>query len=103
MQIVKPESVSLSSVRLERLTKVMQQYVDRGTFAGIVRLIARRGRVAHLQASGWQDLASKPPMSVSIHALFHHPDRRGFCPVGLPGAEMSLLQWMINLPSNRSR
>ena len=36
MQTVKPESVGLSSSRLERLDKVMQQYVERGSFAGIV-------------------------------------------------------------------
>ena len=41
MQIVKPESVALSSARLERLNKVMQQYVERGRFAGIFTLIAR--------------------------------------------------------------
>jgi hypothetical protein len=52
MQTVKPESVGLSSSRLERLDKVMQQYVERGSFAGIVTLIARQGQVAHLQTCG---------------------------------------------------
>ena len=56
MQPIKPESVGLSSTRLERIAPVMQAYVDKGTFAGIVTLIARQGKVAHLQASGWQDL-----------------------------------------------
>jgi CubicO group peptidase (beta-lactamase class C family) len=65
MQTVKPESVGLSSSRLERLDKVMQQYVERGSFAGIVTLIARRGQVAHLQACGWQDLTTKRPMSAT--------------------------------------
>jgi CubicO group peptidase (beta-lactamase class C family) len=63
MQIVEPESVGLSSARLERLNKVMQQYVDRGSFAGIVTLIARQGQVAYLQTFGWQDLETKRPMS----------------------------------------
>jgi len=65
MQTVKPESVGLSSSRLERLNKVMQQYVECGSFAGIVTLIARRGQVAYLQAFGWQDLATKRPMSAA--------------------------------------
>ena len=41
----------------------MQQYVERGSFAGIVTLIARQGQVAHLQAFGWQELETKRPMS----------------------------------------
>jgi CubicO group peptidase (beta-lactamase class C family) len=63
MQIVKPESVGLSSARLERLNGVMQQYVERGSFAGIVTLIARKGQVAHLQACGFQELETKRPMN----------------------------------------
>jgi CubicO group peptidase (beta-lactamase class C family) len=63
MQTVKPESVGLSSPRLERLKPVMQGYVDRGTFAGIVTLIARQGKLAHLEAFGWQELEAKRPMT----------------------------------------
>ncbi len=63
MQTVKPESVGLSSARLERLKGVMQQYVDKGIFAGIVTLIARQGQVAQLESFGWQDLETKRPMN----------------------------------------
>jgi CubicO group peptidase (beta-lactamase class C family) len=63
MQTVKPESVGVFSGRLERLKDVMQQYVDRGTFAGIVTLIARQGQVAQLESFGWQDLETKRPMT----------------------------------------
>ena len=63
MQIVAPEGVGLSSARLERLGKVMQQYIDRGSFAGIVTLIARKGQVAHLQSFGVQDLETRRAMS----------------------------------------
>jgi CubicO group peptidase (beta-lactamase class C family) len=63
MNIVSPETVSMSSTRLERIGPVMQAYVDQGTFAGIVTLIARQGQVAHLGCYGWQDLESKPPMA----------------------------------------
>ena len=64
MQIVKPETVGLSSSRLERIKPIMQAYVDQGTFAGILTLIARQGQVAHLETFGWQDLESKRPISV---------------------------------------
>ncbi len=63
MQTVKPESVGVSSERLERLKSVMQQYVDKGIFAGIVTLIARQGQVAQLESFGWQDLETKRPMT----------------------------------------
>ena len=45
-----PESVGLSTERLERVDRVMKDYVDRGRVAGVVTLIARRGKVAHLQS-----------------------------------------------------
>ena len=67
MEVVSPESVGLSSARLERLNKVMQQYIDRGSFAGIVTLIARKGQVAHLQTFGWQELETKRPMPRRYH------------------------------------
>ena len=63
MQTAKPESVGLSSARLGRIREVMQGYVDRGAFAGIVTLIARKGKVAHLEAFGWQELEAKRPMT----------------------------------------
>ncbi len=63
MQKVKPETVGLSSSRLERIKPIMQAYVERGTFAGILTLIARQGQVAHLETFGWQDLESRRPIS----------------------------------------
>jgi CubicO group peptidase (beta-lactamase class C family) len=63
MQTVSPESVGLSSARLERIKPVMQGYVDRGQFAGILTFIARKGQAAHLEAVGWQDRESRRPMT----------------------------------------
>jgi CubicO group peptidase (beta-lactamase class C family) len=64
MQIVRPESVGLSSARLQRLSRVMQQYVDRQMFAGMVTLVARKGQVAHLEAFGWQERETNRPMAL---------------------------------------
>lgn len=50
-----PEEVGLSSARLARLSAVMQEYVDAGRVAGTVTLIARHGRIAHLEATGHRD------------------------------------------------
>ena len=63
MNIVKPESVGLSTERLGRIKGVMQSYIDRGVFAGISTLVARKGKVAHLETFGWQDLETKQPIT----------------------------------------
>jgi CubicO group peptidase (beta-lactamase class C family) len=60
--MAKPEDVGLSSARLERVGELMQREIDAGTFAGAVTLVARHGRVVHLQAQGLMDIASKKPM-----------------------------------------
>jgi len=36
------ESAGMNAARLERIGPVMQAYVDRGTYAGIITIIARR-------------------------------------------------------------
>ena len=57
-----PESVGISSERLERLHRAMQAFVDRHEAAGIVTLIAREGKVVDVHASGFQDVESRTPM-----------------------------------------
>jgi CubicO group peptidase (beta-lactamase class C family) len=47
-----PESVGMSSERLERLDRAIQRYVDEDLIAGTVALVARSGRVVHLSAQG---------------------------------------------------
>lgn len=59
---VVPEEVGMSSARLERLTNVMQGYIDSGDVAGMVILIARDGKVPYEMAFGSRDLASNSPM-----------------------------------------
>jgi CubicO group peptidase (beta-lactamase class C family) len=40
----------------------MKAFIERGTVAGTVTLVARHGKVAHLAAAGWQDVENKKPM-----------------------------------------
>jgi CubicO group peptidase (beta-lactamase class C family) len=49
------EAVGMSARRLERIRPAMQAYVDRGVFAGVNTLIARRGKVVHAGQFGWRD------------------------------------------------
>jgi CubicO group peptidase (beta-lactamase class C family) len=58
-----PETVGLSSQRLERLNAAMRQAVEDGQTAGIVTLVARRGRIVQLAAFGKQDVEAGIPMS----------------------------------------
>jgi CubicO group peptidase (beta-lactamase class C family) len=57
------EDVGMSSTRLERLDSVMQGYVDRNEVAGVVTLVARRGKVVHFAARGMRDVGSHAPMT----------------------------------------
>ena len=58
----RPADVGPSAERLARLDAAMQAEIDAGRKAGIVALIARRGRVAHLKAYGMAERESDPPM-----------------------------------------
>ena len=48
--------------RLSRTSTRMKEFVEKGTIAGAVTLVARHGVVASLEAIGYQDLESKKPM-----------------------------------------
>jgi CubicO group peptidase (beta-lactamase class C family) len=62
MNTVTPEEVGLSSTRLEHLRTVAQGYVDQGKLAGLITLVARRGRVAHFECYGMMDIEANKPM-----------------------------------------
>src|SRR6058998_1199612 len=58
----KPESVGLSSARLERLAQAIKQDVDRGRMPGAVVAIARKGKLAYYESFGFVDKAANTPM-----------------------------------------
>ena len=60
--VTKPETVGLSSVRLERLAQAIKQDVDRGRMPGAVVAIARKGKLAYYESFGFVDKASGTPM-----------------------------------------
>ena len=57
-----PEEVGFSSERLKRLTDAFQADVDKGAIPGAVVLVARNGKVAYLEALGFQNREKKTPM-----------------------------------------
>jgi CubicO group peptidase (beta-lactamase class C family) len=58
----KPEEVGLSSERLARIHDAVQRHIEAGSVSGAVTLVARHGKVAHLEAHGLMDVESKRPM-----------------------------------------
>ena len=59
----KPEQVGLSSERLDRIGQALRADVERGRISGAVVVVARKGRVAYLQAVGFKDKAAGTPMT----------------------------------------
>jgi CubicO group peptidase (beta-lactamase class C family) len=58
----KPESVGLSSERLERIGAAVQRSVDDKRISGAVTLVIRRGHVAWFKAQGMADRETAKPM-----------------------------------------
>jgi CubicO group peptidase (beta-lactamase class C family) len=60
--MAKPESVGMSTERLQRVHKFMQEYIDTSQIAGSVTLIARKGEVVYYDAQGWRYKEENAPM-----------------------------------------
>jgi CubicO group peptidase (beta-lactamase class C family) len=58
-----PESVGVSSSRLQRIGEAIQRYIDEKHISGAVSLVARKGFVVHFEAHGVKDIESKKPMT----------------------------------------
>jgi len=63
LPVAKPEEAGLSSERLQRIHQMIQRRIDAGDIAGAVTLVARNGRVAHFEAHGLMDIATRKPMA----------------------------------------
>ena len=62
-QTAKPEEVGLSSERLKRIHDLMERRIETRDISGAVTLVARRGRVAYLDAQGLMDIETNKPMA----------------------------------------
>ncbi len=58
----KPEAAGMSSERLERISKAVQQSIDDKRIAGAVTLVARHGHVVWFKAQGMSDREAGKPM-----------------------------------------
>jgi CubicO group peptidase (beta-lactamase class C family) len=58
----RPEELGLSTERLRRISALVQRHIDARSFSGAVTLVARHGRIGHLEAQGLMDIEAKKPM-----------------------------------------
>ena len=99
----KPESLGLSTARLQILSDAFKREVDKGTLPGATVMVARRGQIGWFDAIGRQGPASATPMAhESIFRIFSMTK-----PIVSVGIMMLLEdgQFLLNeprnLPSNR--
>jgi CubicO group peptidase (beta-lactamase class C family) len=59
----KPESIGLSSARLQRMSDTFQREIDKGTLPGATVMVARRGQIGWFDALGKQSPAAAAPMA----------------------------------------
>ena len=60
--IAAPDAVGLSAKRLERISTTAQEFIDEERLAGAVTVVARHGKVVHLEARGMMDIEANKPM-----------------------------------------
>ncbi len=63
LPIVKPEREGFSAERLGRITDITQQFVDEGKLAGVITMVARRGKVVHFEAVGRRGVDDDRPLT----------------------------------------
>ncbi|MBX2929404.1 MAG: beta-lactamase family protein [Saprospiraceae bacterium] len=62
LQAAKPESVKMSSERLQHIDRTVQAYIDSSYIPGAVALIVRDGKVAYHKAFGYADVEARKPL-----------------------------------------
>jgi len=66
-----PEQVGLSKQGIDQIDATLQQFVDEQRVAGVVVMIARRGKVAYFEPFGMRDIeAGKPMEKDTIFRIF---------------------------------
>src|SRR2546422_675599 len=58
----KPEDVGMSSAGLDRIKPVIEAEIKEKKTAGVMTVVARRGKVVHLETFGMMDIDSAKPM-----------------------------------------
>ncbi|MEO5978521.1 MAG: serine hydrolase domain-containing protein [Chryseolinea sp.] len=60
--VAKPEDVGISSERLTRIDKMVEDFISKGWTPGAVVLIARQGKIVYHKAYGYSNMEQKTPL-----------------------------------------
>ncbi|MEO6782981.1 MAG: serine hydrolase domain-containing protein [Bradyrhizobium sp.] len=63
LPFAKPQSLGLSSTRLQRMSDAFKRDIDKGTIPGATVMVARRGQIGWFEALGRQNPAAAAPMA----------------------------------------
>jgi len=63
LPFAKPQSLGLSSTRLQRMSDAFKRDIDKGTIPGATVMVARRGQIGWFEALGRQNAAAAAPMA----------------------------------------
>ena len=63
LEVTRPETVGLSTEKLASIGKALAADVERGTLAGAVVMVARKGKLAYHESIGFQDKPAGTKMS----------------------------------------
>ena len=63
MPRVPPEAAGLAGAKLREATTLLADYVAQKKVAGVVAAVARHGRIAYIEAAGYQSVETRAPMT----------------------------------------
>jgi CubicO group peptidase (beta-lactamase class C family) len=66
-----PEDVNMSSARLRNVTNLVQGYIDDQRLPGALSLVARGGRIVHLETYGSMDVERQKPVQLDTIFRFY--------------------------------
>jgi CubicO group peptidase (beta-lactamase class C family) len=71
LPVAKPEKAGMSSERLNRIKPGMQKYVDENKLPGLITVVARQGKIVHLEKYGnmYIDKPMQPDAIFSIASM----------------------------------
>lgn len=62
LPVTNAEHVGMSTERLKRIKEMTQRYVDEGKLAGVITMVARKGRLVHFEAVGSRGVDDPRPL-----------------------------------------
>ena len=62
LPLASPETVGMSSARLDRIAPLVKRYVDEDKLSGVITMVARQGKIVHFESYGERDEEAGKPM-----------------------------------------